>query len=200
MPAPVCSSSCPRYEGFGLTPLEAMAHGLPTVVLDTAVAREVYGDRRLVRAPKDAAAVLAPATLLRTRSPCCPIAAARRRRALSRRGAARCPWDAIVGGTARRVRAVSRGGRRWMRGHSLSIVIVSYNVRATSLCLPGVGARPSAPDRGSRSSTTGRPTAPLAWLADGWPDVRPIDAGGISASRARTTSASGPRRASSCCC
>ena len=31
------------YEGFGLTPLEAMRHGLPTVVLDTAVAREVYG-------------------------------------------------------------------------------------------------------------------------------------------------------------
>ncbi|MCC6988296.1 MAG: glycosyltransferase family 4 protein [Acidobacteria bacterium] len=33
-----------RYEGFGLTPLEAMAHGLVPVVLDTAVAREVYGD------------------------------------------------------------------------------------------------------------------------------------------------------------
>lgn len=31
------------YEGFGLTPLEAMHHGLPAVVLDTAVAREVYG-------------------------------------------------------------------------------------------------------------------------------------------------------------
>ncbi|MGI8671088.1 MAG: glycosyltransferase family 4 protein [Luteitalea sp.] len=31
------------YEGFGLTPLEAMQQGLPTVVLDTPVAREVYG-------------------------------------------------------------------------------------------------------------------------------------------------------------
>ena len=32
-----------EYEGFGLTPLEAMRHRLPTVVLDTPVAREVYG-------------------------------------------------------------------------------------------------------------------------------------------------------------
>jgi glycosyltransferase involved in cell wall biosynthesis len=32
------------YEGFGLTPLEAMRHRVPTVVLDTPVAREVYGD------------------------------------------------------------------------------------------------------------------------------------------------------------
>lgn len=32
-----------EYEGFGLTPLEAMAHGIPPVVLDTPVAREVYG-------------------------------------------------------------------------------------------------------------------------------------------------------------
>jgi len=32
-----------EYEGFGLTPLEAIAAGVPTVVLDTAVAREIYG-------------------------------------------------------------------------------------------------------------------------------------------------------------
>jgi glycosyltransferase involved in cell wall biosynthesis len=33
-----------EYEGFGLTPLEALAAGVPPVVLDTPVAREIYGD------------------------------------------------------------------------------------------------------------------------------------------------------------
>jgi glycosyltransferase involved in cell wall biosynthesis len=33
-----------EYEGFGLTPLEALASGLPVVLLDTSVAREVCGD------------------------------------------------------------------------------------------------------------------------------------------------------------
>jgi glycosyltransferase involved in cell wall biosynthesis len=41
-----------EYEGFGLTPLEALAAGIPIVVLDTAVAREVYGPAALyVSAP-----------------------------------------------------------------------------------------------------------------------------------------------------
>jgi glycosyltransferase involved in cell wall biosynthesis len=35
------------YEGFGLTPLEALAAGVPIVVLDTPVAREVYADAAL---------------------------------------------------------------------------------------------------------------------------------------------------------
>ena len=33
-----------EYEGFGFTPLEALSAGVPPVVLDTPVAREVYGD------------------------------------------------------------------------------------------------------------------------------------------------------------
>jgi glycosyltransferase involved in cell wall biosynthesis len=32
------------YEGFGMTPLEALAAGIPIVVLDTPIAREIYGD------------------------------------------------------------------------------------------------------------------------------------------------------------
>jgi glycosyltransferase involved in cell wall biosynthesis len=42
-----------EYEGFGLTPLEALASGVPPVVLDTAVAREVLGDAAIyVAAPE----------------------------------------------------------------------------------------------------------------------------------------------------
>jgi len=33
-----------EYEGFGLTPLEALSAGVPPIVLDTPIAREVYGD------------------------------------------------------------------------------------------------------------------------------------------------------------
>ncbi len=33
-----------EYEGFGLTPLEALSAGVPIVVLDTPVAREIYRD------------------------------------------------------------------------------------------------------------------------------------------------------------
>jgi len=33
-----------EYEGFGLTPLEALAAGVPPIVLDTPIAREVCGD------------------------------------------------------------------------------------------------------------------------------------------------------------
>jgi glycosyltransferase involved in cell wall biosynthesis len=35
------------YEGFGMTPLEALAGGAPSVVLDTDVAREIYGSAAL---------------------------------------------------------------------------------------------------------------------------------------------------------
>jgi glycosyltransferase involved in cell wall biosynthesis len=47
-----------EYEGFGLTPLEAIAHGVPPVLLDTPVAREVFDDAALF-VPLDDAAVAA---------------------------------------------------------------------------------------------------------------------------------------------
>ncbi len=53
-----------EYEGFGLTPLEAMRHGLPTIVLETQVAREVYGNGAAYVARGDAAAVGAAITAL----------------------------------------------------------------------------------------------------------------------------------------
>lgn len=40
------------YEGFAMTPMEAAAHGVPSVLLDTEVAREVYGEAA-VRIPLD---------------------------------------------------------------------------------------------------------------------------------------------------
>jgi glycosyltransferase involved in cell wall biosynthesis len=73
-----------EYEGFGLTPLEALSAGVPPVVLDTGVAREVYGNaaafvprddidrtaaalRRFLTDPQSARAILAeaPAVLAR---------------------------------------------------------------------------------------------------------------------------------------
>jgi glycosyltransferase involved in cell wall biosynthesis len=46
-----------EYEGFGLTPLEALAAGMPSVVLDTPVAREVLGDAAVFVERPDARAV-----------------------------------------------------------------------------------------------------------------------------------------------
>lgn len=48
-----------EYEGFGLTPLEAMAAGVPPVVLDTPVAREIYGDAAAYVAAGDIAGTAA---------------------------------------------------------------------------------------------------------------------------------------------
>jgi glycosyltransferase involved in cell wall biosynthesis len=46
-----------EYEGFGLTPLEALAAGVPSVVLDAPVAREVLGDAAVYVDRPDASAV-----------------------------------------------------------------------------------------------------------------------------------------------
>jgi glycosyltransferase involved in cell wall biosynthesis len=49
------------YEGFGLTPLEALAWGVPPVVLETPVAREVYGPAARYIATVTTASALAEA-------------------------------------------------------------------------------------------------------------------------------------------
>jgi glycosyltransferase involved in cell wall biosynthesis len=54
-----------EYEGFGMTPLEAIAFGVPPVVLDTQVAREVYGEAALY-VPADPAAIAGAIDLLLT--------------------------------------------------------------------------------------------------------------------------------------
>lgn len=52
------------YEGFALTPFEAIAHGVPPILLDTPVAREIYGDAARLVPPEPAAIGDAIATLL----------------------------------------------------------------------------------------------------------------------------------------
>ena len=53
-----------EYEGFAMTPFEALAHGVAPVLLDTPVAREVYGDAALYVADSDAAATAEALTRL----------------------------------------------------------------------------------------------------------------------------------------
>jgi glycosyltransferase involved in cell wall biosynthesis len=53
------------YEGFAMTPMEAAAAGVPSVMLDTPVAREVYGDAA-VRVPLSVPAIADALTTLLT--------------------------------------------------------------------------------------------------------------------------------------
>jgi glycosyltransferase involved in cell wall biosynthesis len=51
------------YEGFAMTPMEAAAHGVPSVLLDTDVSREVYGDGA-IRVPLSSEAISGALTRL----------------------------------------------------------------------------------------------------------------------------------------
>jgi glycosyltransferase involved in cell wall biosynthesis len=50
-----CYAAPSRYEGFGLTPLEAMACGTPVVAADASCTPEVVGDAALLVGPDDVA-------------------------------------------------------------------------------------------------------------------------------------------------
>jgi glycosyltransferase involved in cell wall biosynthesis len=67
-----------EYEGFGLTPLEALSAGVPIIVLDTPVAREVYGEAAwyVPREGDVRAAANAIRTLLEDPSTAAPMLAA----------------------------------------------------------------------------------------------------------------------------
>jgi glycosyltransferase involved in cell wall biosynthesis len=54
-----CSVAPSLYEGFGLTPLEAMACGTPVVAADASCTPEVVGDAALLVAPQDVTAFAA---------------------------------------------------------------------------------------------------------------------------------------------
>lgn len=71
------------YEGFGMTPFEAIAHGVPPLLLDSPVSREVYGPGAWLVPPDAAAIGEALATLLRDdRARASLLAAGRARLAL----------------------------------------------------------------------------------------------------------------------
>jgi glycosyltransferase involved in cell wall biosynthesis len=53
-----------EYEGFAMTPMEAIAHGMPAVLRDTPIAREVYGDGATLVGADRASLVSALTTLL----------------------------------------------------------------------------------------------------------------------------------------
>jgi glycosyltransferase involved in cell wall biosynthesis len=92
-----------EYEGFGLTPLEALAANVPIVVLDTPVAREVYGDAAVYVARSDierTAAVLRD-LLAHAGTPTAQLAAAPT-------VLARYSWDAAADRTLARLEEAAR--------------------------------------------------------------------------------------------
>ena len=91
-----------EYEGFGLTPLEAMAAGVPSVVLDTPVAREVYGDAAVYVPPDDVHATAAALQRLLTSEEA-------RANVLSRAPAvlARYSWDTAASRTLQEIERIA---------------------------------------------------------------------------------------------
>ncbi|MEZ5317011.1 MAG: glycosyltransferase family 1 protein [Vicinamibacterales bacterium] len=90
------------YEGFAMTPAEALAAGVAPVLLDTPVAREVYADgARLVTA--DAGAIGAALAALLTDADACAAQVARGRDRL-----ARYSWAASATAVRRALEAAAR--------------------------------------------------------------------------------------------
>ncbi len=92
-----------QYEGFGLTPLEALSAGIPAVVLDTPVAREVYGDAAIyvARGDIDGAAAALRRFIAAPGAPAIELAAAP---AIL----ARYSWDDAAGRTLARLEEAAR--------------------------------------------------------------------------------------------
>jgi glycosyltransferase involved in cell wall biosynthesis len=90
-----------EYEGFGLTPLEAIGAGVTPVVLDTPVAREIYGAAADYASPSNAVAEAA-AALRRLLAD--PVVDEDARRAVL----ARYSWDAAADATLAAIEQAAR--------------------------------------------------------------------------------------------
>ncbi|MGH9315068.1 MAG: glycosyltransferase family 4 protein [Vicinamibacterales bacterium] len=95
-----------EYEGFGLTPLDALAFGVPIVVADTPLSREIYADAA-VTAPIGDAHALGEAILTLLQHP------VRRRAALAAAPAvlARYSWDRAAADTLAAIEQAARPER-----------------------------------------------------------------------------------------
>ena len=82
------------YEGFGLTPLEAIVAGVPTVVYDTEVAREVHAGLAHLVATGNLEALAERLHVMLTEPPD-PI----RQAALARAARERYPWTRTAAAT-----------------------------------------------------------------------------------------------------
>ncbi len=180
-----------EYEGFGMTPLEALSAGVPIVVYDTPVAREVYDTAAVFVTIGDIDGVAAAIDGLLGHGP-------ERERILSRAPAvlARYSWDRTAEATLaaieqaaretgnkergtrnkeRGTRDEGRGTRNEERGAGpvLSIVIVSYNARGDlDRCLQSLAAVPPVTPHELVVVDNASPDGSAAAVRAGWPAVR----------------------------
>lgn len=185
-----------EYEGFGMTPLEALSAGVPILVYDTPVAREIYGAAAAFAPIGDVEAVAVALERL--------IADERERaRILDRAPAvlARYSWDETAEvtlaaieraaretghkerGTGNEERAPSTPSRARSTQHSapstgnpvLSIVIVSYNARADlERCLRSLADAPPETPHEIVVVDNASPDLSAEAVRDRWPAVRLI--------------------------
>jgi glycosyltransferase involved in cell wall biosynthesis len=94
-----------EYEGFGLTPLEALANGVPPVLLDTAVARETCGEAARYVAPTATPADLAGALVTLLTDASARSAVLRHRDAVF----ARLDWGRCAAATLQILEEAARG-------------------------------------------------------------------------------------------
>lgn len=183
-----------EYEGFGMTPLEALSAGVPIVVYDTPVAREVYEAAAVFVTIGDIDGVAAGIDRLLGDEP-------ERERILRRAPAvlARYSWDrtaddtlAAIERTVREIDEKERGTRHEERAPStpsrapsaqhpapstgnsvLSIVIVSYNARGDlGRCLQSLTAVPPVTPHELVVVDNASSDGSAAAVRAGWPAVR----------------------------